>query len=521
MTWRTGPRRAGRTGSSATTARASTRGCSPPAVPRLAAASLPRSRASAPAADRRADRAAARPRSTAAACRRSRRRCAKPPCSHAHAAADPRGDACAARARRRLARLHRHRADALRDGWIAKGGAEGLFCAAHEDGRGIALKAEDGALARSRLRSRASWTSPSCVTSRPQQPRRSRRARSREGVHRQRHGRRRRDRQVAAGDRRPCDVRGGPPALHRRDQRGGPWRKAAGATEIVVMDCHGAGEGWTFNSLIPEELDPDCEYVVQDHWTEYTEYLRDGVDAALFVGMHAMAGTRDGVLAHTVSGWSSWRSASTASRSGETGINAALCGAWSCPVLLVTGDEASCREAGRLLGDGLTTGSGQEGHRPVQRPAAAGPKAREVVEAGARSALADLYAVPPYDPGSPLRSSSTSTRRSTSRSIAPAGVGSRARGRSVPGPRTGGRPGGSSSCRPGLERLKVARAGADTGFVLPKSSLRVALLAASLLVGLGAFAGRAPATAPQGATRSGPHLIAHDEIAPALARAPV
>ena len=33
----------------------------------------------------------------------------------------------------------------LREGWIAKGGAEGLFCAAHVDGRGIALKAEDGA----------------------------------------------------------------------------------------------------------------------------------------------------------------------------------------------------------------------------------------------------------------------------------------------------------------------------------------------------------------------------------------
>jgi L-asparaginase II len=33
----------------------------------------------------------------------------------------------------------------LRPGWIAKVGAEGLFCAAHDDGRGIALKAEDGA----------------------------------------------------------------------------------------------------------------------------------------------------------------------------------------------------------------------------------------------------------------------------------------------------------------------------------------------------------------------------------------
>src|SRR5438874_5038549 len=70
--------------------------------------------------------------------------------------------------------------------------------------------------------------------------------------------------------------------------------KAAGATEIVVMDCHGAGEGWAFNSLLAEELDPACEFVVQNEWTEYTGFLEQGVDAALFVGMHAMAGTRDG-----------------------------------------------------------------------------------------------------------------------------------------------------------------------------------------------------------------------------------
>ena len=31
---------------------------------------------------------------------------------------------------------------------------------------------------------------------------------------------------------------------------------AAGATEIVVVDCHGAGGPWTFNSLVPELLDP-------------------------------------------------------------------------------------------------------------------------------------------------------------------------------------------------------------------------------------------------------------------------
>src|SRR3954454_1703343 len=67
--------------------------------------------------------------------------------------------------------------------------------------------------------------------------------------------------------------------------------KSAGAKEIVVMDCHGAGGEWTFNSLIPDKLDPDCEYVVQNDWTEYTEFLEQGCDAALFVAMHAKAGT--------------------------------------------------------------------------------------------------------------------------------------------------------------------------------------------------------------------------------------
>ena len=120
--------------------------------------------------------------------------------------------------------------------------------------------------------------------------------------------------------------------------------KAGGATEIVVMDCHGAGGGWTFNSLVPELLHEDCEWVVQEEWTGYTEFLEQGCDAALFVGMHAMAGTQDGNMNHTVSGRDYQRLWFNGTEVGETGINAALCGTWGCPVLLVTGDEASCRE---------------------------------------------------------------------------------------------------------------------------------------------------------------------------------
>jgi hypothetical protein len=57
--------------------------------------------------------------------------------------------------------------------------------------------------------------------------------------------------------------------------------KAAGATEIVVVDCHGAGKGWSFNSLIPERLDPDCQWVAHHGWGRYTEMWENGCDACL------------------------------------------------------------------------------------------------------------------------------------------------------------------------------------------------------------------------------------------------
>jgi D-amino peptidase len=177
--------------------------------------------------------------------------------------------------------------------------------------------------------------------------------------------------------------------------------KAAGATEIVVMDCHGAGKGWTFNSLVPEDLDPACEFVVQDEWTEYTEFLEQGCDAALFVGMHARAGTQDGVMNHTISGRDFQNLWFNGTLVGETGINAALCGTWGCPVLLVTGDEASCREGSELLGDGLTTVVVKRGFGSHSARNLPPGRARELIEAGARQTLSDLSAVGAYDPGSP------------------------------------------------------------------------------------------------------------------------
>ncbi len=177
--------------------------------------------------------------------------------------------------------------------------------------------------------------------------------------------------------------------------------KAAGGSEIVVVDNHGAGGPYSFNSLVPDLLDPACEYVVQEEWTEYTAFLEAGCDAALLVGMHAMAGTPDGVLSHTVSG-QAWQSLRFNGRLvGETGINAALCGHWGTPVVLVTGDRAVCREARELLGPGLTTVEVKEGLGRFGARTKTPREARRLIEEAAKQALADRSAVAAYDPGRP------------------------------------------------------------------------------------------------------------------------
>jgi D-amino peptidase len=106
-------------------------------------------------------------------------------------------------------------------------------------------------------------------------------------------------------------------------------------------------------------------------------------------------------LSHTVSGqaWLNLRFNGTPV--GETGINAALCGNWGCPVVLVTGDRAVCDEGRALLGDGLTTVEVKVGLGRFSARQKTPARARELIEAGAKQALADLGAVKPYDPGRP------------------------------------------------------------------------------------------------------------------------
>jgi len=130
--------------------------------------------------------------------------------------------------------------------------------------------------------------------------------------------------------------------------------KKAGAREIIVIDGHGAGGAFSMNSWIKDRLEPGAEYVMGYRWGCYVEALKAGCDALLLPGAHAMAGTPDGVLCHTMSSeaWvNAWMNDTLV---GESGIIAAIAGHFDTPCVFVSGDAATCREVSALVGPSIT-----------------------------------------------------------------------------------------------------------------------------------------------------------------------
>ena len=117
------------------------------------------------------------------------------------------------------------------------------------------------------------------------------------------------------------------------------------------------------------------------------------------VGYHARNNVVDGVLAHTISSAQCRNLWFNDVLVGEVGVNGALCGHYGCPVLLVTGDVAVCREATDLFGAGLTTVAVKRGLSKYSASQIAPQRAREMIEEGAYQALQDLSAVAPLCAG--------------------------------------------------------------------------------------------------------------------------
>lgn len=175
----------------------------------------------------------------------------------------------------------------------------------------------------------------------------------------------------------------------------------AGADEIIVIDCHGAGGAGSFNSLLINECDPHGEYVLGAKWMRYTKPLEQGCDAALLVGAHAMAGTPDGVLCHTVSSEAWYNAWINDDLVGESGICAAVCGTWDCPIAFVSGDVATCNEVQKLLGTEVVTAPTKIGIYRYAAQHLAPQAACALIESRVQESLKNLSRLKPYKPATP------------------------------------------------------------------------------------------------------------------------
>lgn len=164
--------------------------------------------------------------------------------------------------------------------------------------------------------------------------------------------------------------------------------KKAGAKEIIVVDGHGAGGEYSFNSLIKDQLEPGAEYVFGYRWGCYVDPLKE-CDAMLLPGAHAMADTHDGVLSHTMS-TENFREVRINDRLvGESGIVAAIAGSFDVPVVFVSGDEATCKEVRELVGPTLHSVAVKKSLTRYAARCLAPKEACRLIEEGVEKALKD------------------------------------------------------------------------------------------------------------------------------------
>lgn len=113
---------------------------------------------------------------------------------------------------------------------------------------------------------------------------------------------------------------------------------AGGAREVVIWDGHDGSRTLTVADI------PPGARLIQGKPTPANYYLEDHLyEGIIFIGQHAMAGTKNGVLAHTQS-FAVQGIFLNGKPVGELGQVAAIAGYFNIPVIMLSGDQAACEE---------------------------------------------------------------------------------------------------------------------------------------------------------------------------------
>ncbi len=166
----------------------------------------------------------------------------------------------------------------------------------------------------------------------------------------------------------------------------------AGATEIVVLDGHGS------QAVIPHLMEPGATYITGKPrpGAGNLTSLDSTFAGMVMVGFHAMMGTPDGVLNHTQSSKSENRYWYNGVESGELAQNAIIAGYYNVPVIMVSGDVATCREATHFYGNDCVTVAVKKGWGREAAQLYPFEQTRNALYEGAKRAVEAIKSCKPY-----------------------------------------------------------------------------------------------------------------------------
>ena len=173
--------------------------------------------------------------------------------------------------------------------------------------------------------------------------------------------------------------------------------RAANVAEIVVLDGHGS------QAFIPHLMERGARYITGKPRPGPLTCLDESFDGLIQLGAHTMMGTPGGVLAHTQSSRTENRYWYNGVESGELAQCAAIAGHYGIPTIMVTGDEATCREATKFFGSNCVTVAVKRG---ITREAAMlypFDETRQALYEGARRAVAAIGKCKPYKLSLPIQ----------------------------------------------------------------------------------------------------------------------
>jgi D-amino peptidase len=118
----------------------------------------------------------------------------------------------------------------------------------------------------------------------------------------------------------------------------------AGADTFVVNDSHSS-----MRNLEPDRLHGKASLLTGKHKPMYMmEGLDDSFDAIFFLGYHGSIGASQAILSHSYNPRAIWEARLNGKIVGETALNALVAAHYGVPIVLVTGDQVTAREARQL-----------------------------------------------------------------------------------------------------------------------------------------------------------------------------